>query len=338
LAEFAPELNHDYLLRRTTRMLGFDSTAYFPEWQKSARRTFRQLLGAEPQPVPLDLHMIQTIQYPDYQEIIFTFRSEQHADVPAHLLIPIGVTSPTPTMIVLQGHTTGMHISLGRAIYPGDEADLDGDRDFGLQAVRQGMCALVLELRCFGQRHTQRPHPVGHNTTCYHDAMVALLLGRTLAGERVWDISRAIDSLAHFPQVDSQRIGIMGNSGGGLISYYAAAMEPRIAACMPSCAICTYADSIGSVYHCADNYLPGVMQYFDMQDVAGLIAPRPLVIVSGLTDDLFPIAASRTACQEIAQIYQTIGKAGDFAHVVGPEGHRFYADLAWPVFRRITGW
>ena len=171
-----------------------------------------------------------------------------------------------------------MHVSLGKG-------DCSGDRDFALQAVRQGYAALALEQRCFGERADRRPKNLRHYIgTCQHASLTALLLGRTMAGERVWDVRRAIDALAEFPEVDMTRIACMGNWGGGLISYYAACVDKRIKMVMPSCSICTYRDSIGSIDHCADNYLPGALQWFDMPDLAALIAPRPLLIVAGKSD------------------------------------------------------
>ena len=71
-----------------------------------------------------------------------------------------------------------------------------------------------------------------------------LLLGRTMIGERVWDVSRANDALGAFPEVDVDRVACMGNSGGGATTFYAACLEPRIRVAMPSCSVCTYRDSI----------------------------------------------------------------------------------------------
>jgi len=116
--------------------------------------------------------------------------------------------------------------------------------------------------------------------------MVALLLGRTMIGERVGDVSRAIDFLETQPEIDCARIGCMGNSGGGTVTYYASAYDERIKAAMPSCSVCTYWDSIGSNFHCLDNYLPGVLKYFDIGDIAALNSPRKLVVV-GVEDDIF---------------------------------------------------
>lgn len=242
-------------------------------------------------------------------------------------------------MICLQGHTTGMHISLGRGKYKEDKESIAGDRDFAIQAVRQGYAALVMEQRCFGERQSpNHKNRIGYIQACDHDTEIALLLGRTMVGERVWDVSRAIDSLGEFPEIDINRIACMGDSGGGTITYYIACYDKRIKAAMPSCSFCTLQHSIGSIDHCVDNYIPGILQYFELADLAGLIAPRPLIIVNGATDEIFPIKYGRKAFKVVKEIYKMAGVPGNCAHVIGPGGHRFHADLAWPVFNELTSW
>ena len=338
--QFAPEACHALLMRNAPRVLEFNESRPFASWREQVRAKLRELVGDNPPRVPVNVRRQFERQHEEFFEIRFLFTAEENVDVPCHLLIPRGATTPPPVVICLQGHSPGMHISLGR---PNNEKEVatvrEGDRDFALQAVRQGFAALAMEQRCFGERADQRPpeiHP--RKQTCMHASMVSLLLGRTMIGERVWDVSRAIDALAEFPQLDLSRIACMGNSGGGTITYFAACLDERIRAAMPSCYVCTFRDSIGSIDHCPDNYLPGVLKWFEMGDLAGLIAPRPLVVVAGKDDPIFPIAAVEETFGRIERIYQGAGEPDRCRLVVGAGGHRFYAQQAWPVFRGLTGW
>jgi pimeloyl-ACP methyl ester carboxylesterase len=80
-----------------------------------------------------------------------------------------------------------------------------------------------------------------------------------------------------------------------------------------------------------DNYIPGLLNYAEMPDIMGLFAPKPVVIVAGKEDPIFPIASARRAFRDLQGIYEASG-AKDRCHlVVGKGGHRFYADDAWPV-------
>ena len=211
--------------------------------------------------------------------------------------------------------------------------EIAGDRDFGLQCMQRGIGALCIEQRSFGERRELVQDQVSTHG-CHDAAMHALMLGRTLIGERVFDVDRGLDYLESRDDVDWSRIGIMGNSGGGTISLFSAALLPRIKFAMPSCYFCTFRDSMMSIYHCSDNYVPGLLKYAEMADVMGLFAPQPAVLVCGAEDTIFPVDATRRAFADLQRIYQAAG-APDRCHlIVGAGGHRFYADDAWPVMMR----
>jgi len=77
--------------------------------------------------------------------------------------------------------------------------------------------------------------------------------------------------------------------------------------------------------------VPGIRKYFEMGGMAGLVAPRPMVIVAGETDDIFPIDAVKRAFVTTQEHYAAAGVPDKVRLVIGSEGHRFYADAAWPV-------
>jgi len=336
---FAPEQCHDPLIAAAPRVLAFEPEADFARWQAELGTTLRRLVGVMPEPVPLDMRVEYELEHDEFIERRFIITTEAYAQASCHLLIPKTKRGPYPVVICLQGHSTGMHISLGRPKYEGDEKSIAGGRDFALRTVREGYAALVLEQRCFGEREDRRATEVRSlNNRCHHAAMTALLLGRTMIGERTWDVSRAIDALAAFPEVDCARIACMGNSGGGTTTFYAACLDPRIRVAMPSCAVCTYRDSIGRIDHCHDNYLPGALQYFDMGDLAGLIAPRPLVVVCGSEDPIFPYHGVHKSFETIQRVYEKAGAPENCRLVVGSGGHRFYPEEAWPIFHDLSGW
>lgn len=333
----SPEACHQVWLDRAPRALSYRPDCDLPTWRAQVKETLTALLGRTPEPVPLDVTIEWEEQNDTFVERRFHFAAEEGAEVPCHLLVPRVGESPHPVMICLQGHSTGMHISLGRAKYPGDETSIRGGRDFALQAVRQGYAALVLEQRCFGERHDQRSdNVVTLGRGCHHASMVALMLGRTMIGERVWDVSRSLDALEAFEEVDSARVACMGNSGGGTITYFATCMDERLRAAMPSCYVCTFRHSLASIDHCACNYIPGILNHFEMGDLSVLIAPRPLVVVAGKEDPIFPLEGVRETFATIQAIYDRYDAGDRCRLVIGEEGHRFYPDLAWPVFEEIT--
>jgi hypothetical protein len=116
----------------------------------------------------------------------------------------------------------------------------------------------------------------------------------------------------------------MGISGGGTATLFAAALEPRIRAAMVSGYLNTFRDSVGSLAHCIDNYVPGILNWAEMADVAGLIAPRPLFAESGEKDNIFPIAASLESFTQVRGIYDVFGAADRVEHEVFPGEHSFW--------------
>ena len=93
-----------------------------------------------------------------------------------------------------------------------------------------------------------------------------------------------------------------------------------------------------AMQHCACNFVPCVREFFDMGDLAGLIAPRPLIVIAGALDGIFPLAGVRKSYQTIQELYRAAGAPDSCALAVGAEGHRFYPDIAWPLVERLAPW
>lgn len=327
----SPSEYHRHIMSKTVPSLGYQGGDVV-KWQQALRRKLRQLAGDMPRNrIPLNVksiwkraHSLGTIE-----KIVFS--SEPCCDVPAYVCLPKDAKPPYIFMICLQGHSTGMHNSI--AVRREDEKshlDVKGDRDFALGCLKRGIAALCLEQRSFGERREQKQKQISPHG-CHDATMQAIMLGKTLIGERVYDVDRGIDYLASRGDVDMRRIGVMGNSGGGTISLFSAALLPRISLAMPSCYFCTFRESIMSIYHCADNYIPSLLKYAEMADVMGLFAPKPVVIVAGRQDTIFPIQGVRKAFSDLQKIYKACGAKKHCHLVVGDEGHRFYAEKAWPV-------
>jgi len=331
------DICHEKLIRRKP-LLAFDETRDFGEWKKEIKEKLTEILGDMPEKCDLNLRIEWEKEHDTFIERRMLFTTEEDIDIPCHLCIPKNIKKPCPVVICLQGHTTGMHVSLGREAYDMDKNGRWVDADFAITAIKAGYAALVMEQRAFGELKSEAMMKFAPDayTTCAHVAMTAMLVGRTLIGERVWDVKRAVDMLETIDEIDSDRIAIMGNSGGGTATYYAACMEDRIKAVMPSCCVCTFKHSIVWKRHCPCNYLPNIGKFMDMGDMACLIAPRPLILVAGVTDIGFHIDGSYEAFETIKKIYKKAGAEENCTMVVGDEGHRFYSKLAWPVFEEFS--
>ncbi len=330
--------NHNSALAAmATPSMKYKGDEPFSDWQKKARAKLVQLLGIDRIKRATDTKF--NIEYikeeEEYTEYRFTLEPEIGYTFPSVMRVPKGLSGRLPVMICLQGHSTGMHISLGKPKFEGDEITISGgDRDFCVRAVKEGYVAVAVEQRNFGECGGNEKDG---EPQCLYSSMIAMMLGRTTIGERVVDVSTVIDALIEkFDFVDAQRINLMGNSGGGTATFYTAAIDERIAIAVPSCAYCTYKDSIAAMPHCACNFIPHILDYFEMEDISGLIAPRKLVIVNGAKDSIFPEHGVKEAYETTKRLYFASGAPEMCRLVTGPEGHRFYADAAWPVIHELA--
>src|SRR6185295_16648467 len=157
------------------------------------------------------------------------------------------------------------------------------------------------------------------SAACQPAAGGAMLVGQTMIGWRVWDVMRTVDYIATRSELDSSRVGCMGISGGGTVTLFSTALEPRLRVAMVSGYLNTFRDSVGSLSHCIDNYVPGILNWAEMYDLAGLIAPRPLFVESGDRDNIFPIKASIESFKNVQEIYRVFGATDVIEQEVFPD-------------------
>lgn len=340
--KLSPSYFHMELAAEAPKELAFSEEKDFSAWQKKLRRKLKDLMGSlQRDKGKVAVKVLKKGKTKDYEIQKIIFPTTSTSINMGYLLVPKVRKKKYPAMVCLQGHSEGAFISSGNHFGEGGRSfRVEGDRDFAVQAARKGFVALAIEQRCFGEREEKLLKQKTGNR-CWDAAMHALMLGHTLAAERVLDVSRGIDLLEQLPYVDKKLIGCMGNSGGGTVTYYAACVDKRIKVAVPSCSFCTYEDSLMRIGHCMDNYIPRSLEYFGMEDLAGLIFPRHLIIVAGEKDTIFPIAGVEKAFRKAEGIYKAGGFKDRIKLVKGPEGHRFYAGLSWPfimeAFNRTAG-
>lgn len=335
---FNPDNYTNFLAGETWREFACRATTAdeLLSWQKSFRPRLVEALGIprilERGPCRLAPEMEESVELESCIRELWTIESEPGYRIPFYLLRPLAQAGPRPLVLAPHGHGSG-HIPYAGLWRDEEEkkAALEGERDIGLQAVAAGYVAMVPVLRGYHRMSLQTWGSGKHGSnTDQLQQNLALLFGRTLIGERCHDLARMMDYAATRPEIDASRIAVTGNSGGGTMSLFLAAVDERVKVAVPSCYFCTFAASIGAMSHCGCNFVPGIMRLGEMYDVAGLIAPRPLLTVSGEKDQIFPIAAVHEAFARTKKIYEIAGAGDRCRQYVGPEGHRYYKEPVWP--------
>lgn len=308
----------------------------FTKWQKAFRPELKKLLGLTILEAQLGSYK-PTAQLLSSEDVGYAFRehwqiwTEPTVPLPFILLRPKNANQLRGLVITPHGHSKNTEMYAG--IY-NDEKEREsgeaGERNVAVQAVKEGYFAIAPTTRGFGETRTDEDKKNDATSSCRTLLMHDILVGRTPIGDRVWDVSKLIDWALNTLPIDPKKIVVTGNSGGGTVTLFAAACDPRITVAVPSSYFCTFTGSIGSIHHCDCNYVPGIMQLGEMADVAGLIAPRPFCAVQGKLDNIFPLSESQKAFDHLKQIYQAAGVPDNCELYVGSEGHRYYKAGVWP--------
>jgi len=334
-------LDYDHALYQSTpRQFAFCSTTEEQRhrWQSEFRAELRKAIGLDVIASDLAQH-IPTAERLNQEEVDGHMREAWRLQVEPDVALPFFLLRPTesskklPLVLTRHGHNHP-HLYVGLHNSEQERREIEeGDRDIAVQAVKEGYIALAPTVRGFGETRTSEDLKAENLSSCRVQLMHGLLVGRTPIGERIWDMSRLLDwALTNLP-VNQDCVAITGNSGGGTVSLYAGACDERIRVVMPGSYFCTYADSIGSIFHCDCNYVPGILRLGEMYDVAGLVAPRPFCAINGVEDPIFPIDATRHAFEKLKEIYTAFDAADQCRLFEGSGGHRYYRQGAWPFLR-----
>jgi dienelactone hydrolase len=283
-------------------------------WQAACRAALAQTVGflddpaVAPEPSP-----VEEVDRGDFVRRKVLIHTSQHAAMPVYLLIPQGATGPLPVVIAYAGHGYGVKDIVGLWEDGSERLEPDGyHKDFGVALCRRGFLVAAPEIACFGERQTDygyldgglgQPQP----TTCHNAATYAFMLGKSMVGMRVRDGMRLIDYLATLAEADVSRIGAMGISGGGMLTFFHTMLDTRIRACVVSGYYSSFRDSILAMNHCTCNFVPGLLNIGEMDDLVGLILPRPFLVEAGTRDPIFPIATVRASISRARQICAVLG-------------------------------
>ena len=301
-------------------------------WQRDLKAKLVELLGGLPdERCELLPRVTETKEFPTYTRETVLFQSRPNMTIFGYLLLPKDFETPCPTILCLHGHGRGVDDIVGiqedgtmRTEYG------EYQNDFALQCVDHGYAALAIEQFGFGHRRDEAAcQRGGGNSSCQPASGAAFLLGQTMIGWRVYDAMRSLDYLSTRPEIDMNRIGVMGISGGGTTTFYSAAIDERFKVAVVSGYFNTFRDSILSISHCIDNYIPGVLKYAEMYDIAGLIAPRAMFVESGTEDTIFPIDATRFAFDRAKGIFRVFGAEDQLGLEVFEAAHSFHGVRAF---------
>jgi hypothetical protein len=278
------------------------TAAELEAWQTDSRRLLFDLLkltdlvkqrGESATTLPFNVKLLSTSDHPGYTRQEIEFDSTPTRRIKAIVTIPTGATGPAPAVICIHGHGGNRNIVYDRdSLY----------RGFADELAAHGYVTISTDV---GQ------HEV------YED-------GRSLMGERLWDVLRCADYVSTLKNVDPNRMGCGGLSLGGEMAMWLGAMDPRMKVTVSSGFLTTVKNLQNG--HCMCWDFPGFTENFDFSDIYSLIAPRSLLCQIGAKETApggFPPALAYEAMASIQRAY-AIDNVGHRARLdVHPGGHIF---------------
>lgn len=284
------------------------------QWQIRTRQALEEILGFQSLP-PADLspEKVEEVDKGDYVREKILLRTSAYTLMPVYMLIPKHGEKPLPVVVAFHGHGYGVKDIVG-LWEDGEERGVpDGyHKDFSVELCRRGFAIAAPEISCFGERQSDYSYlnttigsPVP--STCHHTARMASHLGGSALGLRIFDGKRLVDYLESRSDVDANRLGAMGISGGGMHTFFSTCVDERIKTCVVSGYYGTFRDSILAMDHCACNFVSGMGQFGEMYDLVGLIAPRPFLVESATYDCIFPLEATKMSIERAKTVYEVFG-------------------------------
>lgn len=316
------------------------------QWRIRGRAKMFELLAYNPEPVPLNPIIKETIKKNGYTRYTVEYSITPFRRTEAFLLIPDGLKAPAPAVIALHDH--GAFYYYGKEKITETENPPDvlkdfikqsyGGRTYADELARRGFVVLCPDAIYFGSQRLDinkiperftgsfpdirsndlnKSIPAFNRFCSSHEQIMAKYFfasgtcwpGIMFYGDRV-----SVDYLLSRPEVDPARVGCIGLSIGGFRSAHLFGLDSRISAGVNAGWMTSYIKQIDNHLrnHTWMIYVPRQIEYLDLPDVVTLNAPRPLMIINCEKDGLYTIDAMKTAAEKIEKIYKKMNASDKF--------------------------
>lgn len=296
------------------------------------REKFIRLLGGFPEKTPLNARVTGTIEAADYRIEKIIFESQPRFYVTANLYLPKTGKAPYPAILFPLGHEDGAKSH-------------DVWQQILVTFARKGYVCLTWDPLGQGERIQIFDADLGGSktppATTEHTVTGAqtLLAGTPLARYTIWDGIRALDYLESRPEVDTKRIGLTGNSGGGTHTAYIASLDDRIQVAAPSCFITSWRRLLLSIGpQDAEQCVPGFLaEGLDHADFIYGFAPKPYRMLSAIRD-FFSITGARETFAEAQRVYGLLGVPAHIAMTEADNGHGYLKERRLASYKWFDKW
>jgi dienelactone hydrolase len=287
------------------------------------KREFLDMLGLDPLPdrTPLTAGVTGTLERSGVTIQNIHFQSRPGLYVTGNLYLPLQKPNRKgakhPGVLYVCGHSNR-----------GRDGNKTAFQDHGLWFAANGYVCLIVDTLQLGEVAGKHHGTYNLGRWWWHDR------GYTPAGVECWNGVRAIDYLVSRPEVDAEKIGVTGISGGGATTCWVAAADDRVKVAVPVSGMsdleCYVTDKVVNG-HC-DCMFPVNTYQWNLQTVLALFAPKPLLFANSDADPIFPMAGNRRIAERMRACYELLGAKDKFDDYVSKGGHDYRPDLRVAVF------
>jgi len=318
LNQYLDRIAYQHLTARRSAIADIKTRAQAEARQREVRKQVLALLGGLPEKTPLDARVTGTTQAEGYRIEKVIYHSQPNFPVTALLYLPDAKPgappSKLPAIVVAPGHG-----ATGKA----------SDFLFASTFARNGFAVLSYDPIGQGERlqYPDPAHPgqsLATRPTGEHGeaGLQPTLIGDAVARYFAWDGIRAVDYLQSRPEIDPNRIGAFGCSGGGVMTALLGALDPRIKATGTACYITSFDTLLPAIGpQDAEQSIPNLIASgLDFPDWVELAAPRPYAIIA-TTEDMFPFAGAQATEAEARRFYSLFHADANLEFLTGPGHH-----------------
>lgn len=317
----------------------------FEAWKKEFRIKLRDLIGLNTmQSCDLNPRKIESIQMDGYTREKYTIETEPGIIMPFYVLIPDGMKADErrPAVIAPHGHGSGGKMAVtgvSEGIAAMEATIKHYNYDYGISFVKAGFVVFCPDARGFGERREKYWQEEKNITgsSCEFLNYMAISLGQCVTGMWTWDLMRLLDYMQTRKEVNVDRIGCAGLSGGGLQTLWVSALDDRIKCVVISGYLYGYKQSILESMCCSCNYVPGLYELADIGDIGALILPRPVLIETGDKDSLNGKDGIDNVLPQVNKLLKAAalyGKKSFVSHDIFPGEHRWNGVKALPWLKK----
>lgn len=316
---------------RSARIAALQSKADAEAYVAGVRSKIASIFDLPERPADLNAQVTGVIETSDCKIEKIIFDSRKDFPVTAHLFVPRNLTAPAPAVLFLCGHSHNG--KLWTAYHTG-----------AYTLAKKGFVTLLVDPVSQGERYqfTKAPRAFRVNGLCTweHNMMgkQLWLTGDFFGSWRVNDALCGLDYLLSRPEVDRSKVGVTGTSGGGTLSTFVHALDPRLTMAAPSCYVTSWQRNIENELPAdAEQIPPGILAAgCEMGDFILAYAPRPVLLL-GQKNDFFDPRGLQETFEECRKVYALLGAENNLQCFIGPDSHGYSALHRQEMYRFFGG-